>query len=170
MFDVRVIAVALLLSAAAIVGKIAAAVGAFGTKSDKLVIGFGMLPRGEVGLIFATIGLKVGALNEELYGSILFVVLLTTLLAPPLLRWRLGKESVVVEDAEFAERPINGWVDTQNGIIELNEIPPVRLLVEIGLDSALLASEARPSARLLDWFARCTMPTVSRSLHERAFP
>ena len=161
MFDVRVIAVALLLSAAAIVGKIAAAVGAFGTKSDKLVIGFGMLPRGEVGLIFATIGLKVGALNEELYGSILFVVLLTTLLAPPLLRWRLGKESVVVEDAEFAERPINGWVDTQNGIIELNEIPPVRLLVEIGLDSALLASEARPSARLLDWFAMHRNATLS---------
>ena len=120
MFDARVLGIALLLSAVAIIGKIAAAVGAFGTKSDKLVIGFGMLPRGEVGLIFATIGLKVGALSEEMYGSILFVVLLTTLLAPPLLRWRLGKESVVVEDAEHAERPANGWVDVQNGNIEFN--------------------------------------------------
>jgi Kef-type K+ transport system membrane component KefB len=91
MFDVRVIAIALLLSAVAIISKIAAALGALGTKSDKWVIGFGMLPRGEVGLIFATIGLKVGALSEEMYGSILFVVLLTTLLAPPLLRWRLGR-------------------------------------------------------------------------------
>jgi len=161
MFDVRVIAIALLLSAVAIIGKIAAALGALGTKSDKLVIGFGMLPRGEVGLIFATIGLKVGALNEEMYGSILFVVLLTTLLAPPLLRWRLGKESVVVEDAEHAERPANGWVDVENGIIELHEIPPVRLLVEIGLDSALLAAEARPSARLLDWFAMHRNATLS---------
>jgi len=161
MFDARVIAIALALSAVAIIGKIAAAVGAFGTKSDKLVIGFGMLPRGEVGLIFATIGLKVGALSEELYGSILFVVLLTTLLAPPLLRWRLGKESVVVEDAEHAERPANGWVDAQNGIIDLHEIPPVRLLVEIGLDSALLAADARPSARLLDWFAMHRNATLS---------
>ena len=161
MFDARVIAIALLLSAVAIIGKIAAAVGAFGTKSDKLVIGFGMLPRGEVGLIFATIGLKVGALSEEMYGSILFVVLLTTLLAPPLLRWRLGKESVVVEDAEHAERPANGWVDSQNGIIELHEIPPVRMFVEIGLDSALLAADARPSARLLDWFAMHRNATLS---------
>lgn len=161
MFDVRVIAIALLLSAVAIFGKIASALGALGAKSDKWVIGFGMLPRGEVGLIFATIGLKVGALSEELYGSILFVVLLTTLLAPPLLRWRLGKESVVVEDAEHAERPANGWVEVENGIIELHEIPPVRLLVEIGLDSALLAAEARPSARLLDWFAMHRNATLS---------
>ena len=161
MFDARVLAIALLLSAVAIIGKIAAAVGAFGTRSDKLVIGFGMLPRGEVGLIFATIGLKVGALNEEMYGSILFVVLLTTLLAPPLLRWRLGKESVVVEDVEHAERPANGWVDVESGIIELHEIPPVRLLVEIGLDTALLAADARPSARLLDWFAMHRNATLS---------
>jgi len=87
--------------------------------------------------------------------------LLTTLLAPPLLRWRLGKESVVVEDAEHAERPANGWVDTQNGIIELREIPPVRMFVEIGLDSALLAADARPSARLLDWFAMHRNATLS---------
>ena len=93
MLDGRVILVALLLSAIAIVGKLLSAVGAIGTTSDKLVIGIGMLPRGEVGLIFATIGLSVGALNDELYGSILVVVLLTTLIAPPLLRWRIGSSS-----------------------------------------------------------------------------
>ena len=161
MFDARVLAIALVLSAVAIIGKVAAAVGALGTKSDKLVIGFGMLPRGEVGLIFATIGLKVGALNEELYGSILFVVLLTTLLAPPLLRWRLGKETVVVEDSENYERPATGWVDSTNGIIHLHGTPPVRLLVEIGLDTALLATEARPSPQLLDWFAMHRNATLS---------
>ena len=161
MFDARVLAIALALSAVAIIGKVAAAVGALGTKNDKLVIGFGMLPRGEVGLIFATIGLKVGALNEELYGSILFVVLLTTLLAPPLLRWRLGKETVVVEDSENYERPATGWVDTTNGIIQLHGTPPVRLLVEIGLDTALLATDARPSPQLLDWFAMHRNATLS---------
>ena len=161
MFDARVLAIALVLSAVAIIGKVAAAVGALGTKSDKLVIGFGMLPRGEVGLIFATIGLKVGALNEELYGSILFVVLLTTLLAPPLLRWRLGKETGVVEDSENYERPATGWVDSTNGIIHLHGTPPVRLLVEIGLDTALLATEARPSPQLLDWFAMHRNATLS---------
>ena len=81
--------------------------------------------------------------------------------ALPILRWRLGKESVVVEDTEYAERPVNGWVDTQDGIIELNEIPPVRLLVQIGLESALLASDARPSTQLLDWFAMHRNATLS---------
>jgi Kef-type K+ transport system membrane component KefB len=161
MFDVRVLAIALIFSTVAIIGKVAAAAGALGTNSDKLVIGFGMLPRGEVGLIFATIGLKVGALNEEMYGSILFVVLLTTLLAPPLLRWRLGKETVVVEDSENYERPATGWVDTTNGIIHLHGTPPVRLLVEIGLDTALLATDARPSPQLLDWFAMHRNATLS---------
>jgi Kef-type K+ transport system membrane component KefB len=93
MADARVIGVALVLSAIAIVAKVGTALGVIGSRGDKWTIGFGMLPRGEVGLIFASIGLSVGALSEELYGSLLVVVLVTTLIAPPLLRWRIGTQA-----------------------------------------------------------------------------
>ncbi len=152
MADTRVIGVALILSAVAIVAKIAAALGAIGSRGDKLTIGFGMLPRGEVGLIFASIGLSVGALSEEFYGSVLVVVLLTTLIAPPLLRWRLGKLAESVGDESIhTTRPLEGWVSTIDGQIVLNGSPPVQSLVEIGFASALLSVNARPSGQLLDW-------------------
>ena len=162
MADARVIGVALILSAVAIISKIAAASGAIGSRGDKLTIGFGMLPRGEVGLIFASIGLSVGALSEELYGSVLVVVLITTLIAPPLLRWRLGTQAQAIEDSTaLAMRPLEGWVTTIDGQIVLNGAPPVRSLVEIGLASASLAIDARPSSQLLDWFALHRNATLS---------
>ena len=55
---------------------------------DKPLIGLGMLPRGEVGLIFATIGLQTGVLGDDLYAALLLVVLVTTLVTPPLLKVR----------------------------------------------------------------------------------
>lgn len=162
MADMRVLGIALLLSVIAIVTKIAAALGAFGSRGDKWTIGFGMLPRGEVGLIFASIGLSVGALSKELYGSVLVVVLVTTLVAPPLLRWRLGKQAEAVEDQSAdATRPLEGWVKTIDGHIVLNGSPPVRSLVEIGLATASLAVDARPSGQLLDWFALHRNATLS---------
>mgnify|MGYP000034999057 CR=1 FL=1 len=162
MADPRVLGIALLLSVIAIITKIAAALGALGSRGDKWTIGFGMLPRGEVGLIFASIGLSVGALSEELYGSVLVVVLVTTLIAPPLLRWRLGKQAEAVEDQSInASRPLDGWVKTIDGQIVLNGSPPVRSLVEIGLATASLAVDARPSGQLLDWFALHRNATVS---------
>ncbi|TSA52297.1 MAG: ACT domain-containing protein [Actinobacteria bacterium] len=162
MADARVIGVALILSVLAIIGKIAAATGAIGSRGDKWTIGFGMLPRGEVGLIFASIGLSVGALSEELYGSVLVVVLVTTLVAPPLLRWRLGQQAEAIEDPNaLAIRPLEGWVKTIDGQIVLNGSPPVRSLVEIGLATASLAVDARPSGVLLDWFALHRNATLS---------
>ncbi|NDI19567.1 MAG: cation:proton antiporter, partial [Actinobacteria bacterium] len=118
MLDGRVLLVALLLSAIAIVGKLLSAFGALGTTSDKLVIGFGMLPRGEVGLIFATIGLSVGALNDELYGSILVVVLLTTLIAPPLLRWRIGASTNDQSQEPVTPEPPQGWLTVSDGHVQ----------------------------------------------------
>ena len=88
-FDPKVLGIAGALLVVAVVGKLAAAVGAFGSPGDKRLIGLGMIPRGEVGLIFATIGLREGILGQELYAALLLVVLGTTLIAPPLLRWRL---------------------------------------------------------------------------------
>jgi Kef-type K+ transport system membrane component KefB len=48
-----------------------------------------MLPRGEVGLIFAAIGKELGVVNDVLFSSLVLVVVITTLLAPPLLKMAL---------------------------------------------------------------------------------
>ena len=87
----EVLGIAGALLAVAIVGKLVAAVGAWGAPGDKPLIGLGMIPRGEVGLIFATIGLREGILGGNLYAALLLVVLATTLATPPLLRWRLAR-------------------------------------------------------------------------------
>ena len=85
----EVLGIAGALLAVAVVGKLVAAVGAWGAPGDKRLIGLGMIPRGEVGLIFATIGLREGILGGNLYAALLLVVLATTLVTPPLLRWRI---------------------------------------------------------------------------------
>ncbi len=89
---------ALILTAFAILGKlIGCGVGAFrlGWKEASL-IGVGMVPRGEVGMIVASIGLGMGAISSNLYSIVIFMVVVTTLLTPPALAWmissrRLGK-------------------------------------------------------------------------------
>ena len=88
-FDGRVLLIAALLFVIALLGKIVAAAGAAGTGADRLVIGLGMVPRGEVGLIFASIGVGIGVFDADLYASIILVVLATTVVAPPLLKWRI---------------------------------------------------------------------------------
>jgi Kef-type K+ transport system membrane component KefB len=54
---------------------------------DSLRVGVGMISRGEVGLIIASIGISTGVLSPEAFVSIVFVVLVTTLITPPLVRW-----------------------------------------------------------------------------------
>jgi len=53
---------------------------------DALVVGFGMVPRGEVGMIIASIGLSMKAITSDLYTVIIFMVMATTLFTPPILR------------------------------------------------------------------------------------
>jgi Kef-type K+ transport system membrane component KefB len=70
---------------AAVIGKVAA--GYFAGKSvNRLAVGFGMLPRGEVGLIFAAIGKTLGVIDDFLFSAIVLMVIVTTLIAPPLLK------------------------------------------------------------------------------------
>ena len=75
-----------LLIVAAIVGKFAAGYAAPWFKGKKSVIGVGMIPRGEVGLIFAQMGLSSGVFDAKLFGAVTLMVMVTTFLAPPLLR------------------------------------------------------------------------------------
>lgn len=79
----------------AVLGKIVAGLAA-GRGVDKLAVGLGMIPRGEVGLIFASIGqgLRVDGrpvINAATYGAVLVMVVVTTLMTPVALRWRLGR-------------------------------------------------------------------------------
>lgn len=90
-------ALALALTAAAIVGKQACSLGVVGQKVNRWVIGIGMIPRGEVGLIFANIGLTLQVRGEQIVGAevfsdVVFMVLVTTLVAPPLLGWILSRK------------------------------------------------------------------------------
>ena len=83
--------IAIFLVAVAIVGKVVTGWFVFGIPNvNRLAIGVGMVPRGEVGLVFAAIGSASGVLSKPLEVSIIIMVILTTFLAPPLLRIVFG--------------------------------------------------------------------------------
>lgn len=154
---VSVLRDAAILLVIAAAGKLIAAVGAAGTGSDKLTVGLGMLPRGEVGLIFATIGLQAGVLGEDLYAALLLVVLVTTLVTPPLLKLRSRR---VLERARAAARAVDG----EGGFVE-----PVPVVVDgeirrpgpvdeddalaLALRAALLARRSPGSDDLVAWLS-----------------
>ena len=83
--NIAVIILALVLFVVAIIGKVISGLGAYKLNVNKLVIGIGMIPRGEVGLIFASMGLVSGVLTKSEYSALTIMVMLTTFIAPPLL-------------------------------------------------------------------------------------
>ena len=79
--------IAAFLIVVAILGKVVTGFTVFGEeKLNKLAIGVGMIPRGEVGLVFAGVGSASGALSEATEAAIIMMVIITTFVAPPLLR------------------------------------------------------------------------------------
>ena len=82
--------VAAVISVLAIVGKLVAGWAAPWARIRRLVVGVGMVPRGEVGLIFADIGRRSGILGDGVFGAILLVVMVTTFVAPPGLKALFG--------------------------------------------------------------------------------
>lgn len=90
-FHWNVIALAIGLVFAAVVGKLISGWGA-SSKNDRLLIGIGMLPRGEVGLVFASIGQTLGVIADDLFSAIVLMVLITTFIAPPLLKVRYAMQ------------------------------------------------------------------------------
>lgn len=56
-------------------------------RADAIRVGVGMVPRGEVGMVVAQIGLGMGVMDESVYGTVVFMAVATTLVAPPLLKW-----------------------------------------------------------------------------------
>src|SRR5438477_179280 len=92
----ELLGLALLLTLAAIAGKQACALGGLGAPLDRLSIGIGMIPRGEVGLIFANLGLSLTLHGERIvspavFSGLVIMVVLTTLITPPALKWSLAR-------------------------------------------------------------------------------
>src|SRR6185436_1458854 len=86
--DTRSLVLGLALIVCGIAGKLLAGAGAWRLRADKVLIGIGMVPRGEVGLIFAQTGLAAGAVTSGQYGALMLMVLVTTFVTPPALAWR----------------------------------------------------------------------------------
>jgi Kef-type K+ transport system membrane component KefB len=91
-----VLGLAAALTVAAIIGKQACALGVLGKGVDRLTVGLGMIPRGEVGLIFANIGLALSVggqriVNEATFSAVVVMVIVTTMVTPPALKWSLGR-------------------------------------------------------------------------------
>jgi Kef-type K+ transport system membrane component KefB len=99
-FDILGLAIALTL--AAIVGKQICALGVIERGINRLAVGLGMIPRGEVGLIFAGIGAtlmlpsasgaNVPVISSAIFGAVVIMVIITTLITPITLKWSLGKK------------------------------------------------------------------------------
>jgi Kef-type K+ transport system membrane component KefB/glycine cleavage system regulatory protein len=155
LIDPKVLGLAAGLLVVAIVGKVAAALAAVGTTGDRWLIGLGMLPRGEVGLIFAGLGLREGVLGEDLYAALLVVVLGTTLITPPLLRSRLLKVVAARRNAPGQAMPAEGWLKVDADQVELrSRRPSSELATGLALQVARLVAEGRrPGPHLLDWFS-----------------
>ena len=71
---------------------------------EGLAMGSGMNARGAMEIIVATIGLSLGVLNQQMYSIIVMVAIVTSLMAPPLLRWTLSKVEIGEEEASRLEQ------------------------------------------------------------------
>ncbi len=58
---------------------------------DRVTVGIGMIPRGEVGLIFASIGKGLGVIDNEIFSAVVIMVIVTTFVTPPLLKWSIAR-------------------------------------------------------------------------------
>jgi Kef-type K+ transport system membrane component KefB len=110
-FNPEVLKVGGFLILIAVVGKIVSgySVGWGKEKLNHMAIGVGMIPRGEVGLIFAQIGLARGILSSEVFSAILIMVMATTFIAPPLLK-------VIFRRAEKAAALAPAAAETDNTV------------------------------------------------------
>lgn len=91
-----VLGLAAALTVAAIVGEQICSLGILTKGVDRLSVGIGMVPRGEVGLIFANIGLTLTlagkpVVDQALFSAIVVMVIVTTMITPPALKWSLSR-------------------------------------------------------------------------------
>ncbi len=90
LFNIPILLMALGITVVAFVGKIVSGLAA--GKVNKTIVGFGMIPRGEVGLIFAMIGKSLNVVSDQIFSAIVIMVILSTLLTPPILTYLLKRQ------------------------------------------------------------------------------
>ena len=101
--------IGLVLLVIAVIGKLVAGWSVWWQKFNRPAVGIGMIPRGEVGLIFASIGRTSGVLAPDLFNAIILMVIGTTFIAPPLLTWAFGRWGATGPDDEG---PVRGAPST----------------------------------------------------------
>jgi len=142
------------LAGIAVAGKIVAGIGVTKGKANRLLVGVAMIPRGEVGLIFAGIGLTSGILDPSNYAVLVAVVLVTTLVTPPGVRHlilRVRRHAIALGSA--AVEPAGGWLNVSTTEVELNAEPPDILMGRIGFEAAVVLANRRPGSWLLQWLS-----------------
>lgn len=97
--NAHAIAVGGALIVCGVLGKVIAGWAPTWVRADKLLIGVAMVPRGEVGLIFAQAGLAAGAIDQELFGGIMMMVLVTTIITPPAMKAIMGRSRASLTEA-----------------------------------------------------------------------
>jgi len=97
--NIPILLIALILFIVAVVGKLVSGLAVFQKGIKKSVIGVGMIPRGEVGLIFAQVGLTYKVFSSQLFSAVTVMVMLTTFIAPPLLKIMFAKGDNTDKDA-----------------------------------------------------------------------
>ena len=102
----NLVGAALILTLFAILGKLlGCGLGGLGLGwKEASVVGVGMVPRGEVGMIVASVGLGMGVISTDLYSIVVFMVIATTLLTPPVLAGLISRKFVGPKDEERVER------------------------------------------------------------------
>jgi Na+:H+ antiporter len=91
MADVKALGLAAALTFAAVAGKQACGLAVLERGVDRLSVGVGMVPRGEVGLIFAGIGRSLGVVSDALYGACITMVIASTFVAPLVLPYTMRR-------------------------------------------------------------------------------
>ncbi|MFA9409315.1 MAG: cation:proton antiporter [Candidatus Dadabacteria bacterium] len=97
--NIPILLIALILFVVAVIGKFVSGFAVFKKGISKSVVGVGMIPRGEVGLIFAQVGLTYGIFTSELFSAITVMVMLTTFVAPPLLKIMFAKSKDAAQES-----------------------------------------------------------------------
>lgn len=101
--NVPVLGLAAGLTVAAVIGKQICGLGVLERNLDRLSVGIGMIPRGEVGLILASIGKNLKVVDDATFSAVVIMIIVTTLITPPLLKLTLArkrKQAAVPHQAE----------------------------------------------------------------------
>jgi Kef-type K+ transport system membrane component KefB len=119
--QIEVLGFAALLTFVAILGKQVCSLAVLERGINRLAIGLGMIPRGEVGLIFAGIGTQLtvinaagnreAVINEATFGAVVIMVIITTLVTPPVLKWSMARGPATEDADETLEESVQDDIE-----------------------------------------------------------